>query len=169
MSVTQTSLIAHQVRQKLAKEANCPDYSLHRVVCQANMLDTLITDLAHAEDEQKSQLEKPPSGAGKPTRKSKTEKWVQVVLETGEEEESESSDELELSSDDDSSDDEFEHREYRASEKAAGDVVVVPSGEQDGADELHEDLARLALERTTSRHHNHLPSSEHAQSANKSQ
>ena len=164
----QTSLIAHQVRQKLAKEANCPDYRLHRVVCHANMLDTLITDLAHAEDEQKGHLYKPPSGAQKPTRKSKTEKWVQVVLETGEEEESESSDELELSSDDDSSDGEFEHREDRASEKES-DIVVVSSGGQDGAGELHEDLARLALEGTTSRHHHHSQSSKHAQSANKLQ
>lgn len=54
MSVTQTSIIAHQAREKLVKEADCPDYNLHRVVCLANMLDTLIFDLAHAEDEQES-------------------------------------------------------------------------------------------------------------------
>jgi hypothetical protein len=54
MSVTQTSMIAHQAREKLVKEADCPDYNLHRVVCLANMLDTLIFDLAHAEDEQES-------------------------------------------------------------------------------------------------------------------
>jgi hypothetical protein len=167
-------MMAHQAREKLAKEANCPDYNLHRVVCHANMLDTLIIDLAHAEDKHESHLDTPTAGAQKPTRKSKTERWAQVVMETLEEG-SESWDELESSSDDDdddddSSDDEFEHREDRASEKAS-DVVIVSSEEPDGADELQEDLARLVLQRTKSRHHHHHPppSSEHAKSANKSQ
>jgi len=66
-------MIAHQARDKLAKEANCPDCNLHRVVCHANMLDTLIFDLAHVEDEQESYLSKLTSGAQKPTRKSETE------------------------------------------------------------------------------------------------
>src|SRR5947209_3294445 len=91
VSVMQTSMIAHQARKKLAKEANCPDYNLHRVVCHANMLDILIFDLAHAEDEQESYLNNRTSSAQKPTRKSKTEKWAQVVMDTLEEE-SESSD-----------------------------------------------------------------------------
>jgi hypothetical protein len=79
------SVIVHQAREKLAKEANCLDYNLHRVVCHANMLDILIFDLAHAEDEQESYLNKLTSGVQKPTRKSETEKWAQVVMETLEE------------------------------------------------------------------------------------
>src|ERR1700722_19203028 len=79
MSVTQTYMIAHQARGKLAKEANCPDHNLHRLVCHANMLDTLIFGLAHAEEEEDSYLDKLSSGAKKPARKSKVEKWAQVV------------------------------------------------------------------------------------------
>ena len=138
--MTQTSMIAHQAREKLAKEANFPDYNLHRVVCHANMLDTLISDLAHAKDEQESYLNKLISGAQKPTGKRKTEKWAQVVMETLEEE-SESSDEQGVSSDDDSSDEEFEHWESKTSEKANG-IVIVSSEEQDGANELQEEYAR---------------------------
>jgi hypothetical protein len=159
MSVTQTSMIAHQAREKLAKETNCPDYNLHRVVCHANMLDTLIFDLAHAEGEQESYLNKLTSGAQKPTKKCKTEKWVQVIMEMLEDV-SESSDEQELSSDDDSSDEEFEHRENRALEKANGIVIVSPE-EQDGANELQEEHARA---RTKTRHH-HSSSSKHTKSA----
>jgi hypothetical protein len=152
MSVTQTTVIAHQVREKLAKEANCPDYNLHRVVCHANMLDTLILGLAHAEDEQESYLNKLTSSAQKPTRKSGTERQAQVATETLEEE-SESSDEEELSLDEEelNSDEESEHRENRASEKANGIAIVSPE-EQDGANELQEH-ARLVLERTKTRHH----------------
>jgi hypothetical protein len=164
MAVTQTSMIAHQAREKLAKEARCPDHNLHRVVCHANLLDTLIFDLAQAEDEQGSYLNKRTSGARKPTRKSKTEKWAQVVMETLEEE-SGSEDEKELSEDDDSSDEEFEYRENKASEKANG-IVIAPPEEQDGANELQEEHARLALERTKTRHHH--PSSKHTKLAKKS-
>ena len=106
------------------------------------MLDTLIFDLAHAEDELESYLNKLISAAQKPTRKCKTEKGAQVVMETLEEE-SESSDEQELSSDDDSSDEEFEHWETKASVKANG-IAIVSSEEQDGANELQEEHARAS-------------------------
>jgi hypothetical protein len=93
------------------------------------------------------------------------QKWAQVVMETLEEE-SESSDERELSSDDDCSDEEFEHRENRASEKA-NDIAIVPPEEQDGVNELQEEYARLVLERTKTRHHHSSPS-KHTKSAKKS-
>jgi hypothetical protein len=163
--VTQTSMIAHQAREKLVKEANCPDYNLRRVVCHANMLDALIFDLAHAEGEQESYLNRLTSGAQKPTRKPETEKWAQVVMETLEEE-SEGEDEQESSSDDDSSDEEFEPRENRASEKANG-IAIVSLEEQDDANELQEEPARLVLERAKTRHH-HSSSSKRIKSAKKS-
>jgi hypothetical protein len=159
-------MIAHQAREKLAKEANCPDYNLHRVVCHANMLDTLVSDLAHTKDEQESYLNKLTADAQKPTRKSETERRAQVVMETLEEE-SESSDEQESSSDDDSSEEEFEHRENRTSEKANG-IAIVSSEEQDGANELQEEHARLVLVRTKTRYH-HSSSPKHTKSAKKSQ
>jgi hypothetical protein len=151
MSVTQTYIIAHQAREKLAKEANCPDHNLHRLVCHANMLDTLIFDLAHAEEEQDSYLNKLSFGAKKPTKKSKVEKWTQVVRDKLEEE-SGSSDGHDLSEDDDSSDEEYEHCENRDADKANGIVsVVISSEEEDSANMLQEEHARLALKRIKTR------------------
>jgi len=149
--VTQTYIIAHQAREKLAKEANCPDHNLHRLVCHANMLDTLIFDLAHAEEEQDSYLNKLCSGTKKPTKKSKVERWTQVVRDKLEEE-SGSSDGYDLSEDDDSSDEEYEHCENRDADKANGTVsVVISSEEEDSANMLQEEHARLALERVKTR------------------
>ena len=168
MSVTQTYMIAHQARGKLAKEANCPDHNLHRLVCHANMLDTLIFDLAHAEEEQESYLNKLSSGKKKKaTRKPKVEKWARVVMDKLEEE-SGSEDEHDLSSDDDSSDEEYEHCENKDSDKANVITSVVISSEgEDDANELQEEHARLALERTKTRHQPPKVSKQ-AQSASKS-
>ena len=158
-------MIAHQARGKLAKEAKCPDHNLHRLVCHANMLDTLIFDLAHAEEEQEKYLNKLTATARKPARKSKTEKWAQVVMEKLEEE-IESEDGQDLSSDDDSSEEEFEHWETRPLEKENG-IVIISSEEPESANKLQEEYARLALERTKSRHH-HTSSSNHTKSLVKS-
>ena len=151
MSVIQTYKIAHQARGKLAKEANCPDHNLHRLVCLANMLDALIFDLAKAEEAQESYLNKLTSGAQKPTKMSNSEKRAQLVMEKLEDE-SESDDGEDLSSDEDSSDEEFEHWENKAPEKAGG-IIVISTEEQDSANELQEKHAKLALERTKTRHH----------------
>jgi hypothetical protein len=169
MSVTQTYMIAHQARGKLAKEASSQDHNLHRLVCHANMLDVLIFDLAHAEEEQDRYLKNLSSGTKKkPARKSKGEKWAQVVIDKLEDE-SGSEDEHSLSSDGDSSDEEYEHCESRDSDKTNVIVsVVISSEEEDGANKLQEEDARLALERTKS--HHQLPKiSKHAQPASKSQ
>jgi hypothetical protein len=162
--VTQTYMIAHQARGKLAKEANCPDHNLHRLVCHSNMLDTLIFDLAHAEEEQENYLNKLTSGEHKPAKKSKVEKWAHIVMEKLEEE-SESGDERDLSSDEDSSDEEFEHWENIASDKTNG-IVIISSGVQECANELQEEHAKLALGRTKT--HHHRSSSKHTKSASKS-
>lgn len=166
MSVTQTYQIAHQARGKLAKEANCPDHNLRRLVCHANMLDNLIFDLAHAEEEQEKYLNKLTSGEQKAAKKSKAEKWANIVMEKLEEEcESENDGDVSESEESESEDDEFEHRENNASENAT-EIVIISPEEMHCANELHEEHARLALERTKSR--SQPPSSQHAQSAVKS-
>jgi hypothetical protein len=161
-------MVAHQARGKLVKEANCPDHNLHRLVCHANMLDTLISGLAHAEEEQESYLNKLSSSTKKkPARKSKVEKWAQVVMDRLEEE-SGSEDEHDLSEDDSGSDEEYEHCENRDLDKANVVVpVVVSSEEEDGANKLQEEHARLALERTKTRHQS-PEVSKHAKAALKS-
>lgn len=52
MSITQTYFLAHSARGKLSKEAARPDHDLRLLVGHANMLDSLMLDLANAEQEQ---------------------------------------------------------------------------------------------------------------------
>jgi hypothetical protein len=52
MSITQTYFLAHSARGKLSKEASRPDHDLRLLVGHANMLDSLMIDLANAEQEQ---------------------------------------------------------------------------------------------------------------------
>ena len=52
MSITQTYFLAHSARGKLSKEAARADHDLRLLVGHANMLDSLMLDLANAEQEQ---------------------------------------------------------------------------------------------------------------------
>ncbi|KIX92119.1 uncharacterized protein Z520_12203 [Fonsecaea multimorphosa CBS 102226] len=52
MSITQTYFLAHSARGKLSREAARPDHDLRLLVGHANMLDSLMLDLANAEQEQ---------------------------------------------------------------------------------------------------------------------
>lgn len=63
MSITQTYFLAHSARGKLSKEASRPDHDLRLLVGHANMLDTLMLDLANAEQEQERWFNKTVSGA----------------------------------------------------------------------------------------------------------
>ncbi|RMD44622.1 hypothetical protein DV735_g543, partial [Chaetothyriales sp. CBS 134920] len=72
MSITQTYYLAHSARGKLSKEAARPDHDLRLLVGHANMLDSLMLDLANAEQEQ--------------------ERWFNKSLTESEEEEEEEAD-----------------------------------------------------------------------------
>jgi hypothetical protein len=52
MSISQTYYLAHQARNKLSIEAGRPAHILRRLVGHANMLDSLMIELADAEQEQ---------------------------------------------------------------------------------------------------------------------
>jgi len=52
MSITQTYFLAHSARGKLSKEAARADHDLRLLVGHANLLDSLMLDLANAEQEQ---------------------------------------------------------------------------------------------------------------------
>lgn len=54
MSITQTYFLAHQARSKLSSEASRPDHNLRLLVGHANLLDSLMLELADAEREQES-------------------------------------------------------------------------------------------------------------------
>lgn len=63
MSITQTYFLAHSARGKLSKEAARADHDLRLLVGHANMLDSLMIDLANAEQEQERWFNKSLSGA----------------------------------------------------------------------------------------------------------
>jgi hypothetical protein len=54
MSLTRTYAVASTARSKLGREASRADHNLRRLVGHANLLDTLMIDLADAEREQEA-------------------------------------------------------------------------------------------------------------------
>ncbi|OBT78370.1 hypothetical protein VF21_02128 [Pseudogymnoascus sp. 05NY08] len=97
MSITQTYYLAHSARGKLSTEASRSDHRLRRLVGHANLLDSLMLELADAEAEQESWFNASVRGARK-TSEDRHIQWADSVVEEEEEEdyaESDSSDEEE--------------------------------------------------------------------------
>ncbi|KAJ5176194.1 uncharacterized protein N7482_002071 [Penicillium canariense] len=65
MSITQTYYLAHTARKKLTREASRADHDLRLLVGHANMLDSLMLDLADAEREQERWFNQTVTGAAK--------------------------------------------------------------------------------------------------------
>lgn len=65
MSITQTYYLAHTARKKLTREASRADHDLRLLVGHANLLDSLMLDLADAEQEQERWFNQTVSGASK--------------------------------------------------------------------------------------------------------
>ncbi|KAH6610441.1 hypothetical protein Trco_000461 [Trichoderma cornu-damae] len=155
MSITQTYYLAHKARAKLSREAAQPDHDLRLLVGHANLLDSLMLELAEAEREQErwfnqSVRNTKSAGAGNNNRHIQ---WADRVEEDAVDEEydSDSSD-----SDDDSDyDDDMEMANTRTTIAPASTVKVVED-EIMGDDDLEEDYAQLELVRTPS-HSNSPP------------
>lgn len=88
MSITQTYFLAHSARGKLSREAARPDHDLRLLVGHANMLDSLMLDLANAEQEQERWFNNIVNGSSS-TEEEETPKHVDTIPEEVEEEESE--------------------------------------------------------------------------------
>ena len=100
MSLTQTYYLAHSARGKLSKEASRADHDLRLLVGHANLLDSLMLDLAEAEREQESWFNQTVKGATKASEEPKHIQWADAIPEESEE-----------SWDADSSEDESEYDE----------------------------------------------------------
>ena len=90
MSVTQTYYLAHTARGKLSSEAGRGDHNLRLLVGHANLLDSLMLDLAAAEREQESWFNQSVKKAAAGSKASKPEEpkpiqWVDTVVEDPEE------------------------------------------------------------------------------------
>ncbi|CAI7565501.1 unnamed protein product [Penicillium glandicola] len=113
MSITQTYYLAHTARKKLTREASRADHDLRLLVGHANLLDSLMYDLADAEREQERWFNQTVSGATKASTPSSRQhvQWASTVVEEPEEdwEAGDTSDlDSELSDSDDSDYDESE-------------------------------------------------------------
>jgi hypothetical protein len=136
MSITQTYFLAHSARGKLSKEASRADHDLRLLVGHANLLDSLMLDLASAEQEQ--------------------EQWFTKTVSQSEEvvEEPEA---LWEADDTDDSDEESEYDEEETIKPATQTTIVTTTEVEEVEDAEYEeddeeDFGDLALTRTVSRH-----------------
>ncbi|TGJ85625.1 hypothetical protein E0Z10_g3160 [Xylaria hypoxylon] len=153
MSITQTYFLAHKARAKLSSEAARPDHNLRLLVGHANLLDSLMLDLADAEREQESWFNQSVRGATTPKAEERHIQWADSVAEE-DDWEADSSD-----SDDDSDMDDDEDIEMfdAASLSRIPSHLVAPSSpklhtmeaDEDFEDE-EEDFAQLGLTRSLS-------------------
>jgi len=136
MSITQTYFLAHSARGKLSREAARADHDLRLLVGHANMLDSLMIDLANAEQEQERWFNKSLSGA--------REEEEEITHEDTIVEEPDGDWEAEEGESSDGSDYEEEHfQPAQPLGTSAMDIDMEYDDEQDQS---------LALTRTASRH-----------------
>ncbi|KAJ5764273.1 hypothetical protein N7533_002954 [Penicillium manginii] len=83
MSITQTYYLAHTARKKLTREASRADHDLRLLVGHANLLDSLMLDLADAERDQERWFNQTVRGATK--EEPRHIQWASTVVEEPEE------------------------------------------------------------------------------------
>ncbi|KAF2735064.1 hypothetical protein EJ04DRAFT_512061 [Polyplosphaeria fusca] len=100
MSLTQTYYIAASARSKLGKEACRSDHDLRLLVGHANLLDSLMLELADAEKKQEEWFNNTVRKASK-TEEPRHIQWADSIAEEPEEEEDESDSESDYDEDGD--------------------------------------------------------------------
>ncbi|TVY23977.1 hypothetical protein LHYA1_G008028 [Lachnellula hyalina] len=150
MSVTQTYYLAHTARGKLSSEAARADHNLRLLVGHANLLDSLMIDLAEAEQEQESWFNQSVNKAQKTStsQEQKHIQWADTIVEDPEEDwQAEDAD----SSDSDSEYDSDEDIEMPTLHRVHSHTITasVQELEEEEEDE-EEDYASLQLHLTTS-------------------
>ncbi|KAH7162499.1 hypothetical protein B0J13DRAFT_536163 [Dactylonectria estremocensis] len=146
MSITQTYYLAHKARSKLSREAAQPDHDLRLLVGHANLLDSLMLELADAEREQERWFNQSVRGAS--NTKDRHVQWADNAIAEEDEQEYDSD-----SSDSDDYDSEDEDIEMTNAVSARPAKAVIPTiGHIDDMeeDDLEEDYAQLELVRTHS-------------------
>ncbi|KAI8625218.1 hypothetical protein F5Y19DRAFT_450666 [Xylariaceae sp. FL1651] len=152
MSITQTYFLAHKARAKLSSEAARPDHNLRLLVGHANLLDSLMLDLADAEREQESWFNQSVRGAAPKTQERHVQ-WADAVVEEEEDWEADSSD-----SDDDSDldDEDIEMPDVTPLSRVPSHLITPPSPKlhtmeaDDDFEDDEEDFAHLGLTRSPS-------------------
>jgi len=136
MSITQTYFLAHSARGKLSKEAGRADHDLRLLVGHANMLDSLMLDLANAEQEQ--------------------ERWFNNIVNGSNEEEQERHEHVETIVEEPEHDWEAEDAansdEESEDEEKPNTKVTAIEVDSDMSEDDDEENEGLTLVRTASRH-----------------
>lgn len=140
MSVSQTYYLAHTARGKLSHEASKNEHDLFRLVHHANLLDSLMIELAEAEQEQESWFNQSVNAATK-TEEPRHIQWADAIIEESEEDWDVSSD-----SDSDSEFDEEEEEEFeRASAQQFEEDEDAEEDDETYEDDGEEDYGALSL------------------------
>jgi len=170
MSIAQTYFLAHKARAKLSSEAARPDHNLRLLVGHANLLDSLMLELADAEREQESWFNQSVRGASHTPSEEKHIQWADTIVE--EPEHDWHAEDAEDDSDSDSESDFDDDEDIEMADavalrripshmmlphKAAYPFGVDEEDEDYDMDEDEEDFAQLALQRSSS--HSASPSS----------
>lgn len=135
MSVTQTYFLAHTARGKLSSEASRADHNLRLLVGHANLLDSLMLELAEAEQEQESWFNQSVHKASKPTEQRHIQ-WADAIVE----EDPEDADSSDSSDSDSDYSSEEEIEDVNVAARPAPFVSFDEEIEDDGAED-YEDLA----------------------------
>ena len=159
MSITQTYFLAHKARAKLSGEAGRPDHDLRLLVGHANLLDSLMLELADAEREQESWFNQSVSGAAKGDERHI--RWADSPVEEPEDDWQAEDADFDSSSDSDSDLDEDEDEDEDIDMvdvplRRAPSHTDVPSlrntdyDDMEEDDDEEEDFAQLTLTRSPS-------------------
>ncbi|KAI1457152.1 hypothetical protein F4805DRAFT_429703 [Annulohypoxylon moriforme] len=135
MSITQTYYLAHKARAKLSNEAARPDHNLRLLVGHANLLDSLMLDLAEAEQEQESWFNQSVRGAAPKTE----ERHVQWADSTAMEDDWEA-DSSDSDSDTEDEDEDVEMVDAAPLRRIPSNVIAPPSPQLYTMDEDDDDF-----------------------------
>lgn len=153
MSVTQTYYLAHTARGKLSSEAARADHNLRLLVGHANLLDSLMLELAEAEQEQESWFNQSVKKASKTTEEPKHIQWADTIVEDPEEDwqadDASSSDDSDYDSDDEDVEMEAAVASIVQRAQATSTVTEVPELDEEEYEDDEEDEG-LSLHRTPS-------------------
>jgi hypothetical protein len=156
MSVTQTYYLAHTARGKLSSEAARSDHNLRLLVGHANLLDSLMLELAEAEQEQESWFNQSVRKASR-SEEPKHIQWADSIVEDPEEDwQAEDADDSSDSSSEYDSDEEMEtgfaqlQRVQSHSAMVSHVAEVEEEEDEEFEEDDEEDMEGLQLQRTHS-------------------
>jgi len=159
MSVTQTYYLAHTARGKLSSEASRADHNLRLLVGHANLLDSLMLELAEAEQEQESWFNQSVNKATK-TEEPRHIQWADSIVEETEEDwEAEDADSSDSESDYDE-DEEMLETGVASLQRVSSHIITSITETEEEFEDDEEDLEGLSLHRSVS-HANSPPELDH--------